>query len=75
MPTYMIVVGPRNIRPDVFWLWFVAFALTLCAWAAVALFNRPKVLVPPYLRSEIGAIGEWRKATDRSDEARTKRQI
>jgi hypothetical protein len=54
---YMLVVGPPRVRADVFWVWFVLLLASLSALVTIPLFNRPRVLVPPYLRAEPGAIG------------------
>jgi hypothetical protein len=35
------------------------FGLGFGVMAAIALFNRPKVLVPPHPRDEPGAVAEW----------------
>jgi hypothetical protein len=52
--------------------------LDLAAWvvlmATIALFNRPRSLVPPHLRQQPGAVAEWRDAwrRRRAGEARSR---
>ncbi len=38
----------------------VLAAVALLLTAAVALYNRPKLLVPPHLRKLPGAVDEWK---------------
>lgn len=55
---YTVVVGRENVAAALLWSWFALFMLLLGCWVSVTLFNWPKVLVPPRMRDEPGAISD-----------------
>ncbi len=68
--TALALVGEQPSGPFVRPYWvvvpsLVALGLAGAVMLGVVLFNRPKAVVPPHLRDQPGALGEWTGALRR----------